>query len=62
MFKPTRQSVGMAEGLGTLNPIGGGREVLDTLLNSQAGDQERDQAVNHLRVALDSLKVELEAW
>tara|TARA_Y100000031_G_C8150509_1_gene352112 strand:- start:692 stop:883 length:192 start_codon:yes stop_codon:yes gene_type:complete len=60
--KPQRQFVGTAIGLHQANPGQGGREIISTLLDAEAGRRQRQQAVKELRIALESLTFDLECW
>ncbi|MBU0531855.1 MAG: hypothetical protein ABIG32_03870 [Candidatus Uhrbacteria bacterium] len=55
--KPLRQKVGLAEGL--VQTLDGPR-LMDILLNIHAEENDKRQAVDQLRNALDSLILDLE--
>ncbi|MFH1142138.1 MAG: hypothetical protein ABIH67_04610 [Candidatus Uhrbacteria bacterium] len=63
MFTKPNRLVGTASGFSKEGlPVQGGREIISTLLDIQADQEMRRQAIKELSTALDSLAYELECW
>ncbi len=56
-----RQHVGLANGLASIDPMVEGRKIMEALLNVHASESERSRAIDQMRIALDSLILDLEA-
>lgn len=55
-----RRQVGLANGLAGFDPMLEGRRVIEVLLNVNAEETERSQAISQMQTALDSLILDLE--